>query len=43
MAGAAVAAYVDESQKGVLVAVDPHFDQRLGLAGCVSLAPQRAA
>ena len=43
MAGAAVAADVDESKKGVLVAVDPHFDQRLGLAGRVALAPQSAA
>jgi hypothetical protein len=43
MASAAVAADGDESQKGVLVAIDAHFDQRLGLAGCVSLAPQGAA
>ena len=39
----AVAADGDESKKGVLVAIDPHFDQRLGLAGCVSLTPQSAA
>src|SRR5580704_11857933 len=43
MASPAVAADGDESEKGVLVAIDAHFDQRLGLAGCVSLAPQSAA
>ena len=32
MAGAAVPADRDESEKRILVAVDAHFDQRLGLA-----------
>ena len=43
MTGAAVAGDGDERQKGVLVAVDPHFDQGLGLARGVALAPQRPA
>src|SRR5208337_1478733 len=43
VAGAAVAAHLNKSQKCVLVAVDAHFDQRLGLAGRVPFAPKRAA
>ena len=43
VAGAAVAADLDEGEKGVLIAVDPQLDEPLGLAGGVALPPQRAA
>ena len=43
MAGAAVAADLDKGDKRVLVAVDPHLDEPLGLAGGVALAPERTA
>jgi NifU-like protein involved in Fe-S cluster formation len=43
MAGAAVAGDGYEREKRVLIAVDSHFDERLGLARRVALAPQAPA
>ena len=43
MAGAAVAAHLNKGDERVLIAVDPHFDEALGLAGGVAFAPERPA